>query len=155
MLFALETNGIPTSQESYGPTTTLPNIQLASFLLLKWIANLQQKQPYSHQNHCKKGWWLPTAAVLTFLCLWACNWDYQRGLKEIQAPVWQEKLTPQLQKGDWVLVRFPHDKIGKSRKLSQPWHGPYRVVDVNYLDLTVSKVYFGVIQIRQTRVRVF
>ena len=58
-------------------------------------------------------------------------------------------------KGDWVLVRFPHEETGKNRKLSQPWHGPYRVVDVNNPDLTVSKVYFpqdGVIQIHQTRV---
>ena len=29
------------------------------------------------------------------------------------------------QLGDWVLIRFPHEELGKLRKLSWPWHGPY------------------------------
>lgn len=29
--------------------------------------------------------------------------------------------------GDWVLVKFPHKETGKQRKLSCPWHGPYRI----------------------------
>ena len=43
--------------------------------------------------------------------------------------------------GDWVLVRFPHEEMGKGRKLSRPWHGPYRVVEANEPDVTVVKVY--------------
>ena len=57
--------------------------------------------------------------------------------------------------GDWVLVRFPHEETGKGRKLSRPWHGPYRVVEANEPDVTVVKVFRpqdGKIQIHQTRV---
>ena len=44
-------------------------------------------------------------------------------------------------KGDWVLVRFPADKMGHNRKLSQPWHNPYQVLFINIPDITVQKVY--------------
>ena len=57
--------------------------------------------------------------------------------------------------GDWVLVRFPHEETGKQRKLSQPWHGPFRVVSCDNPDVTVVKTYFpqdGQIQMHQTRV---
>ena len=33
--------------------------------------------------------------------------------------------------GDWVLIRFPSDEAGRFRKLSRPWHGPYRVTSRN------------------------
>ena len=57
--------------------------------------------------------------------------------------------------GDWVLVKFPHEETGKQRKLSRPWHGPYRVVSHENPDVTVVKIYFPQethIQIHQTRV---
>ena len=57
--------------------------------------------------------------------------------------------------GDWVLVKFPQEETGCMRKLSRPWHGPYRVVDRRDPDLTVVKVYSpqdGQIQIHQNRV---
>jgi len=41
------------------------------------------------------------------------------------------------------------------RKLSRPWHGPYRVLGVREPDVTVEKVYRpqdGAIQVHQTRV---
>eukprot|EP00731_Ephydatia_muelleri_P011030 Em0005g1616a len=44
--------------------------------------------------------------------------------------------------GHWVLVRFPQDETGKQRKLSRPWHGPYRVTQINDPDITVVKVSF-------------
>ena len=44
--------------------------------------------------------------------------------------------------GDWVLVKFPHEETTRLGKLSRPWHGPYRVVAVNDLDVTVVKAYF-------------
>ena len=28
--------------------------------------------------------------------------------------------------GDWIMIRFPHEESGKQRKLSRPWHGPYK-----------------------------
>ena len=57
--------------------------------------------------------------------------------------------------GDWVLVRFPQDDTGRLRKLSGPWHGPYRVIDKRDPDITVVKVYApqdGQIQVHQSRV---
>ena len=59
--------------------------------------------------------------------------------------------------GDWVLVRFPQEESGKNRKLSQPWHGPYRVTKCLDPDVIVAKVYFpehGAIQVHQSRVTV-
>ena len=59
--------------------------------------------------------------------------------------------------GSWVLVLFPHELTGKNRKLSRPWHGPYRVNSVDDPDISVSKVYFpqdGSIQVHQSRVKV-
>jgi len=35
--------------------------------------------------------------------------------------------TSKLKVGEWVLVYFLQDNVGKMRKLSQPWHGPYRI----------------------------
>ena len=47
-----------------------------------------------------------------------------------------------IQLRNWVLVCFPAEKSGKNRKLSRPWHGPYRVTAVNNPEVTVTKVYF-------------
>ena len=58
--------------------------------------------------------------------------------------------------GDWVLVHFPHEESGKNRKLSRPWHGPYRITSVNDPDVSVTKVYFpqqATIQVHQSRVK--
>ena len=52
-------------------------------------------------------------------------------------------------------MRFPHEESGKQRKLSRPWHGPYRVTQRNDPDVTVVKVHFpeeGTIQVHQSRV---
>ena len=57
--------------------------------------------------------------------------------------------------GDWVLVRFPQEESGKQRKLSRPWHGPYRIITKSDPDVTVVKIYFpeeGQIQVHQSRV---
>ena len=51
-------------------------------------------------------------------------------------------------------MRFPLDETGKQRKLSRPWHGPYRVTQINDPDITAVKVFFsddGPIQVHQTR----
>ena len=55
---------------------------------------------------------------------------------------------------DLVSVRFPHEKSGMKQKLSRPWHGPYRVVQHDDPDLTVTKQFFpeeSTIQIHQLR----
>lgn len=57
---------------------------------------------------------------------------------------------------EWVLIHFPAEKTGTERKLSQPWHGPYQVIEKNDPDITESKVYFpqhGNIQVHQSRVQ--
>ena len=59
------------------------------------------------------------------------------------------------QVGDWILIRFPQDETGRMRKLSRPWHGPYRVVDKSEPDITAVKVYApqdGQIKVHQSRV---
>ena len=56
--------------------------------------------------------------------------------------------------GDWIMVRFPQDESGKNRKLSRPWHGPYRILMCNSPDIITCKVYFpedGQLQIHQMR----
>ena len=58
--------------------------------------------------------------------------------------------------GDWVLIRFPSEETGKLRKLSRPWHGPYRVTSCNETNVTAVKLYFpreDAIQVHQTRVK--
>ena len=47
----------------------------------------------------------------------------------------------QFRQGDWVLVRFLSDETGRTRKLSQPWHGPYRVLDHTDTTIKLEKVY--------------
>ena len=43
--------------------------------------------------------------------------------------------------GDWILIRFPQEESGKLRKLSRPWHGPYRVTETTATGVTAVKVY--------------
>ena len=55
--------------------------------------------------------------------------------------------------GDWVLVQFPHEETGKKHKLSKPWHGPYRIIHKDDLDVTVVSVHFsesGSVQVHQS-----
>ena len=59
-------------------------------------------------------------------------------------------MTRKLMKGDWVLVKFPQDETGRNRKLSQPWHGPYRVLDWCDTDVLVEKVY----RTKENRIRI-
>ena len=42
--------------------------------------------------------------------------------------------------GEWVLVKFPADESSKLRELARPWHGPYRVTEVNKPNISVSNV---------------
>ena len=42
-----------------------------------------------------------------------------------------------------MLVHFPQEESGPKRKLSRPWHGPYRVISKNDPDVEVVKVFFS------------
>ena len=58
--------------------------------------------------------------------------------------------------GDWILIRFPSEESGRNRKLSKPWHGPYRILYCNETNMTAVKVYFPEekrIQVHQNRVK--
>ena len=47
-------------------------------------------------------------------------------------------------------------ETGRNRKLSRPWHGPYRVVTVKDPDISVTKIYFPhdkQITVHQSRVK--
>ena len=57
--------------------------------------------------------------------------------------------------GQWILIKFPREETGKDRKLSRPWHGPYRIISVDQPNISASKVYFPdekPIQVHQSRV---
>ena len=59
-------------------------------------------------------------------------------------------------RGDWVLVKFPSDETGKHRKLSQPWHGPYRVLEQSDTTVRVEKVFrtqHAPLHVHQSRVK--
>ena len=43
--------------------------------------------------------------------------------------------------GDWVIIRFPQEESGRLRKLSRPWHGPYRVTETTATGITGVRVY--------------
>ena len=60
------------------------------------------------------------------------------------------------QVGDWVLIRYPHEETGKFRKLSRPWHGPYRITSCDNTGVSAVKVYFpreDAVKVHQTRVK--
>ena len=57
--------------------------------------------------------------------------------------------------GDWILIKFPSEESGKGRKLSRPWHGPFRIVSVQQPDVTAVKVYRPqdpTLKVHQTRI---
>ena len=57
--------------------------------------------------------------------------------------------------GVWVLVYFPQDESGRNRKLSKPWHGPYRITSREDPTVVCTKVYFpqhGEIRVHQSRI---
>ena len=67
----------------------------------------------------------------------------------------QHTTISKLRVEDWILIYFPQDKTGKHRKLSRPWHGPYRIISCNDPDVTAVKIFFPTdppIQVHQSRV---
>ena len=63
--------------------------------------------------------------------------------------------SSKLKIGDWILIHFPQDETGKQRKLSRPWHGPYRIISRNDPDVTAVKIFFPTdppIRVHQSRV---
>jgi hypothetical protein len=57
--------------------------------------------------------------------------------------------------GDWVLVYFHHEQSGRNRKLSKPWHGPYRTISWEDPTVICTKVYYpqhDQIHVHQSRI---
>ena len=53
------------------------------------------------------------------------------------------------------MIHFPQEETGRLRKLSRPWHGPYRVISRDDPDITAVKIFFPnepSIQVHQSRV---
>ena len=72
---------------------------------------------------------LSSARQLAAGCLQRAQARYKRSYD-------QKTRGTTLRVGDWVLIHFPHDESGRWRKLSRPWHGPYRIVDRTDPDVT-------------------
>ena len=67
----------------------------------------------------------------------------------------QKSRTTKLRIGDWVLIRFPQEETGSQRKLSRPWHGPFRIIELDSTGVTATKIYYpqdGPIKVHQSRV---
>lgn len=63
------------------------------------------------------------------------------------------KCSPVISKvGELVLIRFPQEESGKQRKLSRPWHGPYRVVEVGIAAQRVYTSKNDIIRVHMDRV---
>ena len=123
---------------------------------LVWIVILQQRVPFCHLNLTGtlkyQTEFVATLSLTRALAL-KCN---QKSQQQYNQLLDKKATTPKFSIGDWVLVYFPQDKTGKDHKLSQPWHGPYRIVSHNDADVTVVKIYFPddpQIQIHQSESR--
>ena len=83
--------------------------------------------------------WLHRAC--DFILSSACDLAAQ-SIKQTQViykKVYDKKSDPsRLQVGDWVLMRFPQEEVGKMWKLSRPWHWPYRIRSKEEPDVTVT-----------------
>ena len=72
-----------------------------------------------------------------------------------QAGYNKQSMPSKLKVGDWVLIHFPQEETGTQRKLSRPWHDPYRVISREDPDITAVKIHFTSdppIQVHQSRV---
>ena len=79
----------------------------------------------------------------------------QEAQRKYKAYYDQKAKADRFRLGEWILIKFPHEESGKQRKLSRPWHGPYRIMKLTDTDVTAIKIYFpedGTIKVHQNRV---
>ena len=67
----------------------------------------------------------------------------RRAQKRYKAQYDKSATPSEVKVGDWVFVHFPQEEMGRMRKLSRPWHGPYRVCSKRGPDVTVTRLYFS------------
>ena len=80
--------------------------------------------------------------------------NIQRAQKRYKGQYDRGRRPSNLRLGEWVFIKFPQDESGRLRKLSRPWRGPYRIIDVRDPDVTAAKVYHpqhGKITVHQSR----
>ena len=68
------------------------------------------------------------------------NETIQETQRKYKAQFDRKALPDRFQVGEWVLIRFPHEESGKNRKLSRPWHGPYRIITMTDTDITAIRI---------------
>ena len=49
----------------------------------------------------------------------------------------------QLCVGDWILICYPSEEIGRLKKLSRPWHGPYRITACDNTDVSAVSLFLS------------
>ena len=150
----LEANRTPISPESCGPIETprtyLP-VKSPPFSCLGLTATHQRRRPTCQ---CLEDYREQLMAMLSSAREIAAK-SIQRAQKTYKHQYNCNARPSNLRGGDWVLVRFPQDESGRFRKLSRPWHGPYRVLERQDPDVAIAKVYHpqhGQICIHQSRV---
>ena len=65
-----------------------------------------------------------------------------RAQKKYRKQYDQKSRPDEYRVGDWALIRFTHEETGRFRKLSRPWHGPYRITKCDDTNISAVKVYF-------------
>ena len=164
MQLTLGTSGIGTSLVSSGRTATLPMMQQERsppFSSWAMTAALRQRHVISLNTPTQVGSVEEYREELMISLTSARDLAAEsiRKAQERYKRTYDRRATyttTPLRSGDWVLVHMPQDEAGPLRKLSRPWHGPYRVVPVSDPDALLTKVYFPqdkTIQVNQSRVR--
>ena len=67
--------------------------------------------------------------------------NIQRAQKRYKGQYDRGHRPSNLRLGKWVFIKFLQDESGQLRKLSRPWCGPYRIIDMRDPDVTAAKVY--------------
>ncbi len=124
----LENNGTPISMEYCTLIETCRTSQRTrsrrSYYMESTVGP-QQKQHYCHQAKWRSGT-LMLLVVQTLRAQGRYKFYYDRKAHSQTA-----------------FVRFPQDETGKRRKLSRPWHGPYRVTDLPEPDVCLTSINYS------------
>ena len=128
MQWDLGTSGISFCMVSSGhieilPTTPPVKSLPSCYLVLTCDLLLKLHCP-QHVPSGVKGLSTPIGFVAIF-CQ-ACTIQAEQQKSKVRYDRNHQVSNQQYQVGDWVLVRFPNEETGAYRKLSRPWHGPYR-----------------------------
>ena len=149
------TSGTFTCQVSYGHTETqrTPSLRRShrSFCLASTVDRQLKPHMRLPPNHSYREQLMITLSSTREL---AAN-NIRRAQRRYKQQYDKNTRPCEFRLGQWVFVKFSQDESGRLRKLSRPWHGPYRVINIKDPYVTVIKVYHpqhGEMQVHQTRV---